>query len=234
MVFFLRVGFFGSDSETSDKSISEVDLRTLSSIGIVNVIMLRNYQLDAVDAVNEAFKSADSVCLVMPTGSGKTITFAEIIEAYPGECCVIAHRRELIKQAQSRVNCRVCSVDAMQAGSWCDDIDLWVVDECHHIAADKWRHAIGLFGQAKGLGVTATPERLDGRPLDVFERLIVAAEVRPLIDQGYLSDFRIYAPQTVGCLVGDPVNHYINFAPGKRTICFVSSVNEAETGCGSV
>lgn len=68
------------------------------------MITLRPYQREAVDRVFEAWEESGSTLVVMPTGTGKTITFAEIIRrAQPKRCLVLAHREELIFQAADKI-----------------------------------------------------------------------------------------------------------------------------------
>lgn len=134
--------------------------------------------------------------------------------------------------------------------------ELWVVDESHHICrANQWGQAVKLFPSGcKGLGVTATPERADGRGLGrhadgVFDVLVEGPQPRELIDLGYLSDYKIYAPEThinlasvpIGStgdyskpklvaavkespIVGDIVSNYLKFGAGKLGVTFVPSV----------
>jgi superfamily II DNA or RNA helicase len=64
---------------------------------------LRPYQAECSKAVLDAFGSNDSVLIVMPTGTGKTVTFADIIKKWlamnPGlRVGVMAHREELVTQ----------------------------------------------------------------------------------------------------------------------------------------
>jgi len=42
-----------------------------------------------------------------------------------------------------------------------------VLDEAHHAVAGQWTQVLAAYPQARLLGVTATPERLDGRGLGV-------------------------------------------------------------------
>ena len=79
-----------------------------------------------------------------------------------------------------------------------DRVTLWVIDEAHHVLREnEWGRALRhLPATAKGLGVTATPLRLDGAGLGlhtdgVFETLIEGPNMRQLIDAGYLSDYKI-------------------------------------------
>ena len=61
---------------------------------------LRTYQLDALDAIDEAATAGQHrVLVVLPTGTGKTVVFAEAIRRRGGRALVIAHRDELLDQA---------------------------------------------------------------------------------------------------------------------------------------
>lgn len=87
-----------------------------------------------------------------------------------------------------------------QIAKWSPNVSLWVTDEAHHILRDnKWGKAITLFPNAKGLGVTATPERSDGAGLGrhadgVFDEMVVGPTMRDLIKRGYLTDYDIVVP----------------------------------------
>lgn len=85
---------------------------------------------------------------------------------------------------------------------WASAVTLWVMDEAHHVLqANKWGKAVGMFPNARGLGVTATPLRADGKGLSggtdgVFNSMLVGPSMRELIEapQPYLSDYKIFAP----------------------------------------
>ncbi len=66
---------------------------------------LRDYQHRASDAICTAFETVQSTLCVMPTGTGKTILFAKIIERMcdRGRAMILAHRAELIYQAVARI-----------------------------------------------------------------------------------------------------------------------------------
>lgn len=143
-----------------------------------------------------------------------------------------------------------------QLGAWAQSVALWVIDECHHVLRkNKWGKACELFPNARGLGVTATPERADGHGLGrhargVFDTLVEGPKLRDLIDQGWLCDYRIVAPppslemrpEDVGAsgdysqkklaaasqrsqVVGDVVEHYLRLAPGQRGITFTTDLD---------
>ncbi len=133
---------------------------------------------------------------------------------------------------------------------------LWVIDEGQHVVkGNVWGKAVGLFPRTcRGLAVTATPLRADGKGLGrhadgVYDKLIVGPGMRQLINEGYLSDYRIFAPETnidmsgvtIGRtgdfsqpklvtavrkskIVGDVVAHYLRIAPGQIGVTFVPDV----------
>lgn len=87
-----------------------------------------------------------------------------------------------------------------------------VVHNCHHTIYDnemknpdkikdnKWGKAVRMFPKdSKGLGVTATPLRLDGKGLGrhadgCIDDMIIGTDMRTLINRGYLTDYRIFSP----------------------------------------
>ena len=67
-------------------------------------MILRPYQSAAVDGIFEAWRTSRSTLLVQPTGTGKTVTFAHVINRMPmGRALVLAHREELIFQAADKI-----------------------------------------------------------------------------------------------------------------------------------
>jgi DNA repair protein RadD len=83
-----------------------------------------------------------------------------------------------------------------QHGAFLARVGLWCIDEAHHVLkSNKWGKVAEMFPQARGLGVTATPCRADGKGLGVkasgvFEQLIQGPTMRQLIDRGFLCDYR--------------------------------------------
>jgi DNA repair protein RadD len=70
------------------------------------VIELRPYQIEVVDCIERLLGTAARPLIVAPTGSGKTVIAAEIINrvlARGGRVLVIAHRREIIRQTADKL-----------------------------------------------------------------------------------------------------------------------------------
>lgn len=143
---------------------------------------LRDYQQDAVDAVYSAWKDGMTrPALVLPTGTGKTRTFSEILTqcaADGGRALAIAHRGELLDQIAStcrkvaptipvgRVQAgrnetrRPITVASMQSLSEArtskllprgEHYDVIVVDECHHAASPSYVRLLTQLGSFDGV-----------------------------------------------------------------------------------
>ena len=107
----------------------------------------------------------------------------------PSSKCAVAGVRTLIRRKED-------------LRSWSETVTRWVQDEAHHLLRkNEWGSAISMFPNAKGLGVTATPERADGNGLGrhsdgLMDIIVEGPEPRELINQGYLADYRIFRPPT--------------------------------------
>lgn|SRR5512138_3730689 len=163
--------------------------------------VLRDYQSRATHAVRARWQDGcRSVCLVAPTGSGKTVMGADL--THGTRALWIAHRRELVGQALHRVGCEVASIQELlhrPASGW-PAAELLVLDEAHHYRADQWGEVANHYRAARVLGLTATPERADGRALgDVFQGLIVAASYSELVAAGHLVPCDVWcSPEATG------------------------------------
>ena len=68
--------------------------------------------------------------------------------------------------------------------------DYIIVDEAHHSLAETYIRLFGLFPNAKKLGVTATPWRLNHESfLSLYQYLIVSPQISWFINNNLLSDF---------------------------------------------
>ena len=241
------------------------------------MIHLRDYQGECIGGIRDAYRAGRrSPLLVSPTGSGKTVMFAYIANGTSkkgNRVLILVHRQELVDQTCRTL--RAFQVDhgviaagrsadrshAVQVGSvqtvvrrldFCRP-DLIIIDEAHHGTAGSWRKVIDANPQARILGVTATPERLDGKGLkDVFDLLIRGPEVSWLIDNGHLSRPKYYAPPQAAdfgglhirggdfakdelakvmdskAITGDAVEHYARICSGTPAVAFCVSVAHAQ------
>lgn len=239
---------------------------------------LRDYQHIAIEDVACSFKMRnDRVLLVSPTGSGKTVMFANIIQRAVNKgstVFIIVHRVELVGQVSEKLSdagvehafivrgrtpdpaCKVqvCMVQTLvkRFDKYKIEPDFIVIDEAHHAAAGSWKKVTQRYPNAKVLGVTATPERLDGKGLgDVFQALVRGPEVRDLIDRGFLAKPRYFAPTgfddtgirvvagdyqkqdlekavNKSTITGCAVEHYKKLADGKPAVVFCVTVEHAK------
>lgn len=142
---------------------------------------------------------------------------------------------------------------------WALGVKQWIVDEAAHVLKEnKWGITLSHFENARGLGVTATPERLDRKGLGshadgLFDKMIKGPNTRDLIKRGFLCDYKIASPRSdfsnflkkgssrsdyskkslkeasqQSTIVGDVVENYLKFAKGKQAIVFTTDVITAK------
>lgn len=123
-------------------------------------------------------------------------------------------------------NCAVVAVDTLlaraeQLKAWCQQVDRWTLDECHHaLSLNKWGRAVNMFPNATGLGVTASPDRADGMGLGrhhdgVFDDMVIGPDMRQLIDMGALSDYELVCPESDLVVEDDDFNKEGELSPKK-------------------
>ena len=244
---------------------------------------LRPYQVQAVSNLRVAFRQGNhAALLVMPTGAGKTVVFTEIAQlakANGKKVLILVHRRELVTQASAKLKkigvkhgtisagskpsqhwVQVASVQTLvrRLNSYNWKPDLIIVDEAHHAVAGSWERCLAHYKDAKVIGVTATPSRLDGRGLGShFSTLVSGPSVEQLTKLGFLSQHRVFAPPVIADLsnvktragdyandqlsaamdrptiTGDAIGHYRRLADGLPAIAFCCSIAHATSVCES-
>ena len=189
------------------------------------MIELRPYQRDVLAEIDQTIAAGKRrLIVVAPTGAGKTIIAAQIIDAAAGagkSVLVLAHTREIIKQTSEKLFAHGIEHGVIQAGFmtrpdeavqvasvqtlWARAVrsnrmelppaDLLIVDEAHHCPARTYRKIIDVYPEAVLIGLTATPCRGDGRGLGgIFYTIIECPQVAELIAQKFLVKTRVYAP----------------------------------------
>lgn len=227
-------------------------------MGEVLSVILRDYQQDLYDKTVSSLKQGYRRPLVVaPCGAGKSYLFAEMARRTQGEVLVLVHRNELKQQHMELfqnlgITARVetYQTEFRRLGQH-PKPRLLIVDEAHLSRSNTWQKIIEYYDTFT-VGFTATPVRMDGRPLgDIFDTLITGVDVRWLIDNHRLAPYEYYAPTTVDtsgvrtvagdyvvsdlerlmnerAIYGDVVECYKNFACGERTIAYCVSVKHAE------
>ena len=86
---------------------------------------------------------------------------------------------------------RIASGDSLEKeGEEAWKPSLVIIDEAHHALAKTYRMLWEQWPEAKFLGLTATPCRLNGQGFtDLFEVLLQSQDIEAFIGQGWLSDF---------------------------------------------
>jgi len=242
--------------------------------------ILRDYQFECVEKVVDKFKEITSQLIQLPTGSGKTVILWHVIKAMGVRTLIIAPTRELTEQIEETGMDIVEWSDvyrkkksywpkgikhliltgqgatfALRGGSLDDfEYDLLVVDEAHRSRSKSIEELIEYTKEKKRkvLGLTATPERLDGKSLlSVYDELTYTRTLVDLILNNYLVDLECYRIRTrhkihdIKFQSGDLaasvlreldisarneiiLNVYKDKCPGKKTLLFCLSVDHAK------
>jgi DNA repair protein RadD len=234
-------------------------------------------QIQILDEARARFRGgARSVLLLAPTGFGKTVVGAEMVSnsALRGNIIwFLNHRRELIRQTSRSFHEQGIPHGTIQAGHVSDRLarvqvasvqtitrklndlpppSFIIADEAHHVASASWARIVDQFPNAKILGLTATPWRLDGTGLGHwFETMAEGPTTEWLIANNRLSPFRLFAPatpnltgiKTVGgdyersalasamdkpIITGDAVAHYKTLCLGKRAVAFCVGIDHSK------
>lgn len=239
-------------------------------------VNLRPRQLQALSDLRQAYASgARAPVLVAPTGFGKTATAAEIVRqavAKGRRVWFLAHLREILADTSQRLMAAGIAHGQIRAGLTTDysqavqvvavqtavrrsmlpKPDLVIVDECHLAVANTYRKVIDAVGYPLLLGLTGTPQRLDGRGLgEVFDRLVLTCSTAELIAEQLLAPVRVYAPPGADlsglrtrageydqgqagellsrpAVVGDALSHWKKLCSGRRGVAFCTTVAHAQ------
>lgn len=195
---------------------------------------------------------ASSVLLQMPTGAGKShAAIGGVIVPSVGRgrrVIFAAHLEEIIDDAAGRIaaaglpvgviksgragdptaSVQVCSTPTLarmiERGEALPAVDRVILDEAHRAASGTNRAILSGY-RSQGaliLGLTATPSRGDGQPLDEFERLVCGPSVKSLIDDGSLVRARLFGPDRVleRGVARDPVELVLSELMERRVVVF--------------
>lgn len=242
------------------------------------IITLREHQSDALKNLSAMRRAGKTIALVeRATGTGKSAIGVLDAKAVGGRVLFLAHTKELVAQGlanfkklypeasseifnanskekiTSKVVCAtiqsiVRNLDMFKA----DEFSYLVIDECHHAAAATYKNILSYFKPLFTLGLTATPEREDGKDLlEIFQNTTPRLDVSTAVEQGLLAPVRCIRIKTNIDLSSVRINGfrynsldlenkikiparnelivdtYKKFAINKPTVVFCTSVNHA-------
>jgi DNA repair protein RadD len=181
--------------------------------------MLRDYQKLTIHQLFTEIRNGNKrVLVVLSCGAGKSTIFSQVCKmAQDGgrKVLFVVHRKKLVHQFKERLqkqfgvgsglilagnkenrrrNVQVASIQTL-VGRDFPEADLIIFDESHHIKSNQFMKVVDHYSEKALVGLTATPERLDGSGLgDVFTSLINPIKMDQLISKGFLVKTKPYAP----------------------------------------
>jgi superfamily II DNA or RNA helicase len=243
---------------------------------------LRPYQQELFDSVRALIVKFDFIMMQLATGGGKTWIFSSMIASALSKdnpAWIIVPRNELLLQSSEQLRkmkvphgiisaksnesrafkVHVVSKDTLIRRIKAGKIKNWpkviIFDEAH-LALDQQLFIRESAPEGtKFIGVTATPEKLDGRGLDeMYQDITYGPTIKELVEMGYLTNMRYFCPPGFDFealksvdfsgtevkqdvldqilkkrqVYGNAINHYRKYAQGKSTIVFCRSVKAAE------
>ena len=228
---------------------------------------LRDYQKDAIYALRQSLRSGKRrPVLQMPTGAGKTATAGAIINMAQEKgnkviFCVpaislvnqtvdsferdgifeIGVMQAFHERTDHRAPIQVASIQTLMRRN-IPETSLVIVDECHvsFKFMDKWFKQLE-EQKVPVIGLTATPWAKGMGKL--YDDLIIGTTTQRLIESGYLSNFKVFAPahpdltgvkivkgdyetkglsraMQQGTLVADIVSTWLEKGEDRPTLCF--------------
>lgn len=181
---------------------------------------LRPYQIGAINRLFEEIRAGRKPVCMAPTGAGKGRIIAELVKIGQRKgrrVAVCAPMLSLIGQtwrvladegipeidmgviqadnplANAAAAVQICSVDTLVRRRSLPEVDLVIIDECHRFTklVPRWMEEAP---QTKFIGFSATPWRADMHK--EWDSMVVAATMKELIDEGFLSPYRAFAPSS--------------------------------------
>lgn len=166
------------------------------------IMNLRPYQQEAIENIPESGR----FLIHLATGLGKTFLASQIPRR--GKLLWLSHREELVEEPKNYFTCSVGVEQAKQKSNGeevvsasvqtivkrldkfkPEEFDVIIQDECHHSASNTYLKILDYFKPRLLIGLTATPNRSDGKGLDkVFQSIIFSRDLRWGIENGFLSN----------------------------------------------
>lgn len=230
-------------------------------------IKLRDYQQYVYDKIKEEFRNGvKGVCAVLPCRSGKSYIMAAITDSgckKGSHVLILAHRNSLLNQHRElfetleleNPNVRIESVftEARHLGEN-GPVDLIIIDEAHISGASSYQKVCEYYDCRRVL-FTATPARLDGKPLNLADVIVTGIGAKELINRGKIADYEYYAPdlnldlstvkkscgdfnnQELGekmsskKIYGDVLKYYEKLGKGQQAIAYCVNIQHSKEVC---
>ena len=176
---------------------------------------LRDYQEEAINAwIKHNYRGV----IALPTGSGKTIVALAAMAKLAVPTLIVVYTREQLIEWINKIE-KFTSLDKSSIGAFYseeksikpitiatyhsafrnvdllfDKFSLLIVDEAHHLPADKFRVIAESILAPYRLGLSATPYREDGRHEELFQLIggiVYERSLNDLLTAGYIASFEI-------------------------------------------
>ncbi|EAD6481639.1 DEAD/DEAH box helicase [Listeria monocytogenes] len=204
-------------------------------------------------------------CCSLWLGAGKSVILSEIIRMTTrnkNNVLFLVHRKELIDQIRNTLTMNDVDMKFVNLGmvqtvvrrlEKTSEPALIIIDESHHVLANSYKKIINHFSNAKVVGFTATPVRINGGGLgDINDILIEKVNVKWLIENQFLAPYKYFAPEIVQTetldikrtgefdmtglddqfnkrmIWGDVIKHYQKLADGQQAILYASSLYQSQ------
>ncbi|MEM6515146.1 MAG: DEAD/DEAH box helicase [Bacteroidota bacterium] len=241
-------------------------------------VQLRPYQKEGIKKIFEAWDpkrlNLMSVLFQMPTGTGKTTVFSEIVRKAhikKKKVLIVVHRTELVEQIAERLatfdvkagvisanlkttpdlDVQVATIQTLSRRTK-PPADIVIIDECHHSKAATYKKLWDIYPEARFLGVTATPVRINGEGFsELFDILIPLGSLSYFFEKEYLAqikhlvcsipdlskvkqkmrDYDVQMLRNVmldNSLMANLVESYQKYISGKKTIVFAVDIEHSK------
>lgn len=242
-------------------------------------IQSREYQDKIIADTRAELLKHNRVIIQLMVGGGKTALAAMMLggAAKKGVRSFFnVHRQELIDQTAETFDkvgikygiiaagyapnpyepIQICSIQTL--ANRLDKVQkpkLIIEDECHHSVSKSRKKILDSFPDARIVGLTATPERLDGRGLgEIYQSMVKGPDAEWLIENGYLSDYKLFEPPSVDMskvktvkgdydkeesvklinnksITGSAINEYIRLGREKSAVVFAINIQHSKQIC---
>jgi superfamily II DNA or RNA helicase len=194
-------------------------------------IQLKEFQKECIEQICKHFSVYKKQLIQLPTGSGKTFIFLHYLRDYSKKSVIVVPSKELEEQVfyWGKIICKdksiirnrynmihlfnqpdiiITTAAALRFDKTKEfikefDFDTLVIDEAHHAQAITYKKFLKTIDQKSFnlLGCTATPERLDKKPLfEIFEHLTYKKNILDLILTKDLCNAKAFKIKT-GCKI---------------------------------